>query len=192
MMVLLGYDNLLLFWQPFCVCYWSVIFVIKHLNISSVFFFFFRFLICWYSQLSISRVQFCSSSGYLLRSIMHAAVVVILWGNRTRGHREHTMFIKSTSETRKKLFNDFIVPPPPLLSNARRDSDSWWYETKNPGWTTTIHWLTTRGPGQNTSSSCLISVNKCSGLRRSLREHSCLSDQERSSSVLSLPPVSPW
>lgn len=31
-----------------------------------------------YSQLSISRVQFCSSSGYLLRSIMHAAVVVIL------------------------------------------------------------------------------------------------------------------
>lgn len=32
----------------------------------------------FYSQLSISRVQFCSSSGYLLRSIMHAAVVVIL------------------------------------------------------------------------------------------------------------------
>lgn len=31
-----------------------------------------------YSQLSISRVQFCSSSGYLLRSIIHAAVVVIL------------------------------------------------------------------------------------------------------------------
>lgn len=29
-------------------------------------------------QLSISRVQFCSSSGYLLRSIMQAAVVVIL------------------------------------------------------------------------------------------------------------------
>lgn len=31
-----------------------------------------------YSQLSISRVQFCSSNGYLLRSIIHAAVVVIL------------------------------------------------------------------------------------------------------------------
>lgn len=31
-----------------------------------------------YSQLSISSVQFCSSSGYLLRSIMQAAVVVIL------------------------------------------------------------------------------------------------------------------
>lgn len=31
-----------------------------------------------YSQLSISRVQFCSSRGYLLRSIIHAAVVVIL------------------------------------------------------------------------------------------------------------------
>lgn len=31
-----------------------------------------------YSQLSISRVQFCSSSGYLLKSIIHAAVVVIL------------------------------------------------------------------------------------------------------------------
>lgn len=29
-------------------------------------------------QLSISRVQFCSSRGYLLRSIMQAAVVVIL------------------------------------------------------------------------------------------------------------------
>lgn len=29
-------------------------------------------------QLSISRVQFCSSKGYLLRSIMQAAVVVIL------------------------------------------------------------------------------------------------------------------
>lgn len=29
-------------------------------------------------QLSISRVQFCSSNGYLLRSIMQAAVVVIL------------------------------------------------------------------------------------------------------------------
>lgn len=31
-----------------------------------------------YSQLSISSVQFCSSSGYLLRSIIQAAVVVIL------------------------------------------------------------------------------------------------------------------
>lgn len=31
-----------------------------------------------YSQLSISSVQFCSSRGYLLRSIMQAAVVVIL------------------------------------------------------------------------------------------------------------------
>lgn len=31
-----------------------------------------------HSQLSISRVQFCSSRGYLLRSIMQAAVVVIL------------------------------------------------------------------------------------------------------------------
>lgn len=34
-------------------------------------------------QLSISRVQFCSSSGYLLRSIMQAAVVVILNQNKT-------------------------------------------------------------------------------------------------------------
>lgn len=32
----------------------------------------------FYSQLSISRVQFCSSRGYLRRSIIHAAVVVIL------------------------------------------------------------------------------------------------------------------
>lgn len=31
-----------------------------------------------YLQLSISSVQFCSSSGYLLRSIIQAAVVVIL------------------------------------------------------------------------------------------------------------------
>lgn len=35
-------------------------------------------------QLSISRVQFCSSSGYLLRSIMQAAVVVILQQNENR------------------------------------------------------------------------------------------------------------
>lgn len=35
-------------------------------------------------QLSISRVQFCSSSGYLLRSIMQAAVVVILNHNRNK------------------------------------------------------------------------------------------------------------
>lgn len=31
-----------------------------------------------HSQLSISSVQFCSSSGYLRKSIIHAAVVVIL------------------------------------------------------------------------------------------------------------------
>lgn len=31
-----------------------------------------------YAQLSISSVQFCWSSGYLRRSIMQAAVVVIL------------------------------------------------------------------------------------------------------------------
>lgn len=31
-----------------------------------------------YVQLSISRVQFCSSNGYLLKSIIQAAVVVIL------------------------------------------------------------------------------------------------------------------
>jgi len=31
-----------------------------------------------YIQLSISRVQFCSSNGYLLKSIIQAAVVVIL------------------------------------------------------------------------------------------------------------------
>lgn len=36
-------------------------------------------------QLSISRVQFCSSSGYLLRSIMQAAVVVIL--NQNQNHK---------------------------------------------------------------------------------------------------------
>lgn len=35
-------------------------------------------------QLSISRVQFCSSKGYLRRSIMQAAVVVILKQNRTK------------------------------------------------------------------------------------------------------------
>lgn len=33
-----------------------------------------------YAQLSISSVQFCWSSGYLRRSIMQAAVVVILKG----------------------------------------------------------------------------------------------------------------
>ena len=38
-----------------------------------------------YSQLSISKVQFCSSSGYLRRSIIQAAVVVIL-----RGERRHS------------------------------------------------------------------------------------------------------
>lgn len=44
-----------------------------------------------YSQLSISRVQFCSSSGYLLRSIIHAAVVVIL-GTYVTGIRSiHSM-----------------------------------------------------------------------------------------------------
>lgn len=37
--------------------------------------------ICRHLQLSISNVQFCSSSGYRLRSIMQAAVVVILEEN---------------------------------------------------------------------------------------------------------------
>lgn len=41
-----------------------------------------------YSQLSISRVQFCSSRGYLLRSIIHAAVVVILEIEDTDGGGE--------------------------------------------------------------------------------------------------------
>lgn len=40
-----------------------------------------------YPQLSISRVQFCSSSGYRLRSIMQAAVVVILKHRARRGER---------------------------------------------------------------------------------------------------------
>lgn len=41
-------------------------------------------------QLSISRVQFCSSRGYLLRSIMHAAVVVILWRDTAMHHERQT------------------------------------------------------------------------------------------------------
>lgn len=41
-------------------------------------------------QLSISRVQFCSSRGYRLRSIMHAAVVVILWTDTVMHHERQT------------------------------------------------------------------------------------------------------
>lgn len=39
-----------------------------------------------YLQLSISKVQFCSSSGYLRRSIMQAAVVVILKAKMALNH----------------------------------------------------------------------------------------------------------
>lgn len=41
-----------------------------------------------YAQLSISSVQFCWSRGYLLRSIMQAAVVVILKGEKNKGRHE--------------------------------------------------------------------------------------------------------
>ena len=47
-------------------------------------------------QLSISRVQFCSSKGYLLRSIMHAAVVVILKQNRQK-RRFHSGILEGVS-----------------------------------------------------------------------------------------------
>lgn len=66
-----------------------------------------------YSQLSISRVQFCSSRGYLLRSIIHAAVVVILEKEDTDGGEERRIF--------EKLYVIFII-----VSNRRWMGRSWW------------------------------------------------------------------
>lgn len=54
-----------------------------------------------YSQLSISRVQFCSSRGYLLRSIIHAAVVVIL--------KKKTQMGEERKQERKYCIIDAVV-----------------------------------------------------------------------------------
>lgn len=63
-------------------------------------------------QLSISRVQFCSSKGYLLRSIMQAAVVVILKQNRTKDGFT-VAYVSEMSEVDKAIkqsHNQTIVP----------------------------------------------------------------------------------
>ena len=52
------------------------------------------------SQLSISNVQFCSSSGYRLRSIIQAAVVVIL---KRRGGKIHCQESVQTKEVTLKI-----------------------------------------------------------------------------------------
>lgn len=56
-----------------------------------------------HSQLSISSVQFCSSSGYRLRSIMQAAVVVIL----NVKQRQRTVGITDASQGQQRR-----GPPP--------------------------------------------------------------------------------
>lgn len=72
-------------------------------------------LLLRYSQLSISRVQFCSSRGYLLKSIMQAAVVVILrredrkrtdrlsvGDHKDMERQEHTQSFNAFSSTQMK------------------------------------------------------------------------------------------
>ena len=58
-----------------------------------------------YLQLSISRVQFCSSRGYLLKSIMQAAVVVILQRKDTNRTGDEMMSV------RQKQIILFIILP---------------------------------------------------------------------------------
>lgn len=96
-----------------------------------------------YLQLSISRVQFCSSRGYLLKSIMQAAVVVIL-GRRDRSqtqtqviHHEgrqdeiiwHHFSPKQIQKKRERSWcNHFVVqydgppvcPPPPPCALSKQ------------------------------------------------------------------------
>ncbi len=62
---------------------------------------------CVNLQLSISRVQFCSSRGYLLRSIMQAAVVVIL--QRKDKKRTGTSYHKDM-DRQDRSFSAFCFP----------------------------------------------------------------------------------
>lgn len=68
-------------------------------------------------QLSISRVQFCSSRGYLLRSIMHAAVVVILRRDAAMHHERQTKEIFSARRKKKAV----IFKLPGQLLNFERE-----------------------------------------------------------------------
>ncbi len=60
-----------------------------------------------YSQLSISSVQFCSSRGYLLKSIMHAAVVVILIKKKTETEERLRWYHKDMEREEHRQFYVF-------------------------------------------------------------------------------------
>lgn len=69
-----------------------------------------------HSQLSISSVQFCSSSGYRLRSIIQAAVVVILNAKQRQG----TVGITDASQgqQRQGRAGAALLPFPPSLHTS--------------------------------------------------------------------------
>lgn len=68
-------------------------------------------------QLSISRVQFCSSRGYLLKSIMHAAVVVILWRDTAMHHERQTRHKRYFLPPRVQKEKSVIFKLPGLFLN---------------------------------------------------------------------------
>lgn len=70
----------------------------------------------YYLQLSISRVQFCSSRGYLLKSIMQAAVVVIL----ERRDRSQTQTQGTHHERRRDEIIWHHSPPQTKAEKERR------------------------------------------------------------------------
>lgn len=102
------------------------------------------------SQLSISRVQFCSSKGYLLRSIMQAAVVVILQQNPKKGSFKSAYVSEKSNRggcRRDKPVVTFTVAESPLIrangtsrlsaaavtikaAQCELITNQWWYTAK--------------------------------------------------------------